>query len=72
MGEPQAMRVQAVPGIAGQAGVRKQGAACPVHRIAGQWMPGRGHVDADLVGPAGGNRDLHQRVPVAQGQHAHV
>jgi len=53
------VRMQLVPPIARQ-GIGAGQAAGQVQRVAQQRRPGRGHMDADLVGAARGDCHLHQ------------
>ena len=47
-------------------------AARHVERIAHEGMAGRGQVDADLVRASGGDRHLHERPALPDGEHPHV
>jgi hypothetical protein len=63
--------VEVVAHLSGKPRIGTGLASCHVERIAHQRMAGRRHVDADLVGSAGGNLDFDERTagPLAQDSH---
>ena len=65
MHELQFLRVQQVTAITGQAGMTLQATAGFIQRITEQRVAGIGHVNADLVRPAGRDLDTEQGLIVA-------